>query len=120
MPSDETTTLRQLRDHVAAFIDEREWTQFHTPKNLSMAISVEASELVEKFLWIGSRASFDEVEKNRAEIEQELADVVITAINFARAANIDIAQAVYEKMELNAKKYPLEKARGQSTKWNKL
>lgn len=120
MPSDETTTLRQLRDYVEAFIDAREWYQFHTPKDLSMAISVEASELVEKFLWIGSRASFDEVKKNRAEIEQELADVVITAINFARAANIDIAQAVYEKMELTAKKYPLEKAKGRYEKYDKL
>lgn len=120
MPSDETTTLRQLRDHVESFINAREWYQFHTPKDLSMAISVEASELVEKFLWVGSQASFAEVEKNRSEIEQELADVVITALNFARAANIDIAHAVYQKMELNERKYPIEKAKGRSTKWDKL
>jgi dCTP diphosphatase len=120
MPSDETTTVRQLRDRVEAFIDAREWYQFHTPKDLSMSISVEAAELVEKFLWIGSRASFEEVEKNRTEVEEELADVVITALNFARAAKIDIAAAVYRKMELNERKYPIDKARGRATKWDKL
>ena len=117
---DKTTTVRELRDLVEQFIDARDWYQFHTPKDLSMAISVEASELVEKFLWIGSQKSFQEVDNNRHEIEQELADVVITAINFARAAKIDIADAVKRKMEHNAKKYPLEKAKGRYEKWDKL
>jgi len=118
--TDKTTTIRELRDHVEAFIDARQWYQFHTPKDLSMAISVEASELVEKFLWIGSQKSFQEVDKNRQEIEEELADVVITAINFARAAKIDIASAIEKKMLLNAQKYPLEKAKGKYCKWDKL
>ncbi|MCK5633181.1 nucleotide pyrophosphohydrolase [bacterium] len=117
---DKTTTVQELRNLVEAFIDDREWYQFHTPKDLSMAISVEASELVEKFLWIGSQKSFQEVDKNREEIEQELADVVITAINFARAAKIDISSAIEKKMVLNAKKYPLEKAKGRYDKWDKL
>lgn len=120
MQSDETTTIRELRDLVEAFIDEREWFQFHSPKDTSMAIAVEASELLEKFLWVDTKASCDEVNKNREEIEQELADVVITAINFARSAHIDIAGAVYKKMELNAHKYPVAKAKGRSTKWDKL
>ena len=66
--TDKTTSIRELRDFVEAFIDLRDWYQFHTPKDLSMAISVEASELVEKFLWIGSQKSFQEVDKNRQEI----------------------------------------------------
>lgn len=118
--TDKTTTIRELRDVIEAFIDARNWYQFHTPKDLSMAISVEASELVEKFLWIDSQKSFQECGKNRQEIEEELADVVITAINFARAAKIDIASAVQKKMELNARKYPLSKAKGRSDKWDKL
>ena len=120
MSSDSTTTIRQLRDTVEVFINEREWFQFHTPKDLSMAISVEASELVEKFLWIGSKKSFEEIEKNREEIEQELADVVITAICFARAAKIDIAGAVQRKLNYNETRYPVDKAKGRFTKWDKL
>jgi len=118
--TDKTTTIFELRNLVEEFIDSREWYQFHTPKDLSMAISVEASELVEKFLWIGSQKSFQECDKNRQEIEDELADVIITAINFARAGKIDIASAVEKKMLLNAKKYPLEKAKGRYQKWDKL
>ena len=118
--SDKTTTIRELRDLVEAFIDEREWYQFHNPKDLSMAVSVETSELVEKFLWISQQKSWQEVDDNREEIEQELADVIITAFNFARAANIDIADAIRKKMELNAKKYPLAKAKGRYCKYDKL
>jgi len=118
--TDKTTTIRELRDLVETFIDAREWYQFHTPKDLSMAVSVEASELVEKFLWIGSQKSFQECDKNRQEIEQELADVVITAINFARAAKIDIATAVQEKLQHNNQKYPVQKAKGRYHKWDKL
>jgi len=118
--SDKTTTIRELRDLAEAFINEREWYQFHNPKDLSMAVSVEASELVEKFLWISQKKSWQEVDDNRQEIEHELADVIITAFNFARAANIDIAGAVKRKMEHNAQKYPLAKSKGQCTKWDKL
>lgn len=118
--NDKVTTLRELRDLVEKFIDARDWYQFHSPKDLSMAISVEASELVEKFLWINQKKSFQEIEDNRQEIEYELADVIITAINFARAAKIDIAKSVENKIKLNAKKYPIEKAKGKYTKWDKL
>ena len=117
---DRTTTIGELIDLVVNFADARQWRTAHTPKDLSMAISVEASELVEKFLWIGSQKSFQECDKNRQEIEDELADVIITAINFARAGKIDIASAVEKKMLLNAKKYPLEKAKGRYQKWDKL
>jgi len=117
--NDKQTTIRELRDAVKSFVDDREWFQFHTPKDTSMAISVEASELVEKFLWMKREQSFEEVKKNREEIEQELADVVVTLITFARAAKIDVAKAVKKKMEHNAKKFPLEKTKGRGAKWER-
>lgn len=118
--SDQTTTIEQLKAQVRTFIDERDWLQFHTPKDLSMAISVEASELLEKFLWVDKKQSFEEVDKNRQEVEDELADILITALCFARVANIDISQAVAKKFKLNAQKYPVNKAKGRYTKYNKL
>ena len=84
----------KLRD----FAEQRDWDQFHSPKNLSMDISVEASELMEKFLWMDVAASYDEVKTNAQEIRHELADVVIAAFLFAEVANIDISDAVHEKI----------------------
>jgi len=117
---DKTTTVQQLREHVEKFIDEREWLQFHNPKDLSMALSIEASELMEKFLWIDSKKSFQEIENNKEEVEQELADVLMLVICFARIAKIDISGALARKLEHNTKKYPVDKAKGRFTKWNKL
>lgn len=117
---DRDATVEQLRAIVSKFIDEREWFQFHSPKNLSVSIVLEAAELMEKFQWCDNLDSFKEVEKNRDEVEQELADVVIYAFNFARVANIDIAKAIIKKMEINAQRYPVQKAKGVSTKHNKL
>jgi len=117
---DKTTTVQQLREHVEKFTDEREWLQFHNPKDLSMALSIEASELMEKFLWIDQKKSFQEIENNKEEIEQELADVLMYVICFARVAKIDLSGAVAKKLEHNAKKYPVGKAKDQCTKWNKL
>ena len=118
--NDQKTTIRELRDFVEAFIDARDWVQFHSPKSLSMSIAVEASELMEKFLWCDNAKSYKEAIENKEEVQEELADVIITAICFARSANIDIAKAVENKMEINAKRYPVEKAKGVCTKHDKL
>ena len=118
--NDTDTTVRVLRDFVERFIDAREWVQFHSPKSLSMSIAVEASELMEKFLWCDNAKSYKEAIDNKQEVEEELADVIITAICFARSADIDIVQAVENKMKLNAKRYPVEKAKGVCTKHDKL
>ncbi|MFC1842518.1 MazG-like family protein [Candidatus Dependentiae bacterium] len=117
---DRLTTVQELRDFVNAFIDARQWTQFHSPKNMSISIALEAAELMEKFQWCDNTASYKEAEKNKEKVEQELADIIITAMCFARATNIDIAQAVEKKMALNAKNYPVHKAKGVSTKYNEL
>jgi len=117
---DNLTTVRELRDFVDNFIDARDWTQFHSPKNLSISIALEAAELLEKFQWCDNAQSYKEAEKNKTEVEQELADVIITALCFARATGIDIAKAVKKKMEINGSNYPVDKAKGVCTKHNKL
>lgn len=118
--TDSTVTIQQLKDQAAQFVYERDWGQFHNPKNLSMAIAAEAAELLEKFLWLDGQASQAEIEKNRQEIEDELADIVIAALMFANGAKIDVARAIAYKMQEIAAKYPVEKAKGRSDKYTNL
>ncbi|AWI09488.1 nucleotide pyrophosphohydrolase [Ereboglobus luteus] len=121
--NDDKTTVAELKARILAFVHEREWEQFHAPKNLSMALAAEAGELMEHFLWAEAGASRD-IAKNdparRKKIEEELADVIIYALEFANATGIDVAAAIESKMEANGKKYPVEKARGRSEKYTEL
>jgi dCTP diphosphatase len=120
--TDSTTTLAELKTHVLAFVRERDWEQFHTPKNLSMALAAEAGELMEHFLWATpeqSRAIATDAAK-RAKIADELADVVIYAIEFANMTGLDISASIQAKMAANAKKYPVEKAKGRADKYTEL
>lgn len=120
--TDAKTTVAELRERVLAFVREREWEQFHSPKNLSMALAAESGELMEHFLWAESRASLAVARdpKKRPAIEAEIADVVIYALEFANICGIDLAAAIEAKMAANAKKYPVEKARGRSDKYTEL
>lgn len=116
--SDRETTLADLKTAVMAFVEERDWERFHSPKNLSMALAAEAAELMEHFLWDTGEAS---VERARGEaVADELADIVIYAIEFANITGIDLAQAIEAKMGKNALKYPVEKARGKALKYTEL
>ena len=121
-PSDANTTLAQLRERVLDFARAREWEQFHSPKNLSMALAAEAGELMEHFLWSESKDSAAALAdaRKRAAIEDEIADVVIYALEFANISGIDLAQAIDAKLAKNAAKYPVEKARGRSAKYTEL
>lgn len=120
--NDKEATLLRLKEIIAPIWKEREWdTLFHTPKNLSMNIVSEATELMDHFLWSTSREDVaKELKDNRQAIEDELADVFIAAITFALAADIDIAKAIEQKLEAVKKKYPVELAKGKSTKYTKL
>ncbi len=120
--TDARTTVAELRERVLAFARERDWEQFHSPKNLSMALAAEAGELMEHFLWAESKASNDVARdaKRRPKIEEEVADVVIYALEFANIAGIDLAAAIERKLAANAKKYPVEKARGRADKYTEL
>jgi dCTP diphosphatase len=119
---DAATTIGEIKARVLAFAREREWEQFHAPKNLSMALAAEAGELMEHFLWSTPDASREVVNdpKKRQQIEEELADVVIYAIQFSNMAGIDLAAAIESKMTANAAKYPVEKAKGRSDKYTEL
>jgi dCTP diphosphatase len=120
--TDSATTLLELKERVLAFVRERDWEQFHSPKNLSMALSAEAAELMEHFLWASpdeSRAVAADPDK-RAKIAEELADVVIYALEFANATGLDVAASIDSKIDANARKYPVEKAKGRSAKYNEL
>jgi len=120
--NDATTTMAELKSRVLAFARERDWEQFHAPKNLSMALAAEAGELMEHFLWStpeASRVAIDDPVK-RAKIAEELADVVIYALEFANVTGIDVARAIGAKMAANAQKYPVEKAKGRADKYTEL
>src|SRR3954470_14440014 len=105
--TDSATTVAALKQHVLAFVRERDWEQFHSPKNLSMALAAEAGELMEHFLWVSPEQSrtlaMDPA--RRAKIADELADVVIYALEFANATGLDLASAIEAKMIANGKKY---------------
>lgn len=120
--TDKTATLATLKTKVLAFARERDWEQFHAPKNLSMALAAEAGELMEHFLWGTPEESRTQLrdKKLRTKVEEELADVVIYALEFANMTGIDVAAAIEAKMAANAKKYPVEKARGRSVKYTEL
>lgn len=119
---DDKTTVAELRARVLAFARERDWEQFHSPKNLSMALAAEAGELMEHFLWAESKTSGDILRdpKKRTEIEDEIADVVIYALEFANMGGIDLAAAIETKLAKNALKYPVEKAKGRANKYTEL
>jgi len=114
VPTDDQTTVADLRREVAAFIHERDWEQFHDPKNLSMAIATEAAELMEHFRWIKNDPSRELINDPaaRAEIADELADILAFALSFANTAEIDITSTLREKMRKTAEKYPVEEYKG--------
>jgi NTP pyrophosphatase (non-canonical NTP hydrolase) len=120
--TDSSTTLAEIKARVLAFARERDWEQFHAPKNLSMALAAEAGELMEHFLWATPEASrtIAQDAAKRRKIEEELADVVIYALEFANMTGIDVAAAIEVKMAANGQKYPVEKAKGRSDKYTEL
>src|SRR5438067_760231 len=112
--SDHTTPVAVLREAMARFVAEREWEQFHSPKNLAMALAVEAAELMEHFLWIDNDASRAEVRDpaKRDEVADEIADVTCLICALCNALDLDLSDAVSRKMAKNVLKYPVEKSRG--------
>ena len=106
--------LEELRQTIAKFTQERDWDQFHNGKDLALALSIEAAELNEAFLWK------DPSEVNVEKVKEELADVVNYAIQIADKYNLDIKQIVLDKIKRNAEKYPVDKAYGSAKKYNEL
>jgi dCTP diphosphatase len=111
------TDFDRIRKQVRQFVVERDWDQFHTPKNLSMALIVEAAEMVEHFQWMSEEQSCSLSPEKLAEVELELADIQIYLISLAEKLQLDLIAAVDKKLVLNARKYPAEQVRGSSKKY---
>lgn len=111
---DDQTTVAELRTLMAAFVAERDWEQFHSPKNLSMSLAIEVAELMEHFQWISMAESRLLADKPAAkqEIADEMADVFCYLLGMANAMQIDLSSAVRDKMVRNRDKYPADKFRG--------
>lgn len=109
--------IKQLTEAVLKFRDERDWQQFHNPKDLALSLSLEASELLENFQW---KTSEEAIQKNFDNMREELADIFIYTLLFANEVGIDLKEAVEQKLEKNNQKYPVEKARGSSAKYTEL
>jgi len=112
--------IEQLLARIRRFADERDWNQFHSPKNISMALSVEASELLEHFQWMSQTDSKNVSPQKKAEVADEAADVFLYLLRLCDEMSIDLVQAANEKIDKNALKYPVEKSKGRSTKYDKL
>ena len=106
--------IKELISEIGNFIKERDWEQFHKPKDTAVALSIEASELLETFLWK------DEKDADIEKIKEELADVIIYSFDMARQYDLDVAKIVREKIKKNAEKYPVNKSKGTAKKYTDL
>lgn len=113
-----STDLNGLREQVSQFAEERDWRQFHSPKNLAMALSVEAGELLERFQWSTQDQSDNLSARDLAAVREEVADVFIYLILIADRLDIGLVEAAQEKLAINREKYPIDKAKGNSTKYS--
>jgi dCTP diphosphatase len=111
--------LDELRTRINTFVAERDWAQFHSPKNLAMAMIVEAAELVEQFQWDTQQESQHLTPEKREAVSHELADTFVYLLRIAEVLNIDLIDATNKKITLNALKYPVDKARGSNAKYTK-
>ncbi len=110
-------SLAELRQKIDNFVNERDWAQFHSPKNLAMAMIVEAAELVEHFQWDTIQESYELSTEKRQQVANELADTFVYLLRLAEVTGIDLIQSANEKIALNDIKYPVEKSKGSNAKY---
>tara|TARA_E500000178_G_C16756685_1_gene632826 strand:+ start:131 stop:478 length:348 start_codon:yes stop_codon:yes gene_type:complete len=113
--------IDEIQKRLDKFAKDRDWDQFHSPKNLTMALSVEVAELVEIFQWSNS-GGLDEIDdlETRKKIEEEVADIFIYLLKISAKLNLDLSHIINEKINKNEKKYPINKSKGKSDKYDKL
>ena len=116
--SSSVDTLIELRELTRTFAAERDWQQFHTPKNLAMALSVEVAELAEHFQWLRTGSPEELDERKREGIRHELADVLLYLVQLADATGVDLQAAALEKLRLNGEKYPAAVVKGDARKYD--
>ncbi len=112
--------LEILQNKLKNISDERDWNQFHSPKNLSMALAKESSELLEIFQWLTEEQSYNLDEKKHDHLKEEIADISIYLLRLCMKFNIDLEEAIYDKLEKFEKKYPVEKSKGNAKKYNEF
>lgn len=113
-------TLLQIQNKIRQFNQERDWSQYHSPRNIAMALSVEVGELLELFLWSSDDGPQPPVAARREKVEEEAADVLICLLNFCEQMGIDILEVTDRKIERNRFKYPVEKSSGRLEKHDEL
>lgn len=112
--------IQDLINNIVKFRDQRNWKQFHNPKDCAISLSLEASEVLEHFQWKNTEEMISHIKENKKEISKELADVLYWVLLMSNDLGIDIKKALEMKMKENSKKYPISKAKGKHTKYNKL
>lgn len=117
MKSEQSDRLEALRDRLRAFVRERDWEQFHSPKNLAMAMIVEAAELVEHFQWMTEQESRELSPEKLEQVSQEIADTFVYLLRLSDVLGLDMIDAAHRKIDLNAQKYPADKVRGSNAKY---
>jgi dCTP diphosphatase len=120
MTASSTHELTGLRDSLRQFAAERDWDQFHSPKNLAMALAVESAELLERFQWMTEDESRRLTPAQLAAVREEMADVINYLVRLADKLDVDLLAAARDKLAINAQKYPVDKARGNSKKYSEL
>jgi len=112
--------IKSLQEKIAKFVEERDWSQFHNPKDLAISLSLEASEVLEHFQWKSSQEMAQHVKDHKEDVEDELADVLYWVLLMANNLDIDVVAASERKLLKNAKKYPVVKAKGNHKKYTDL
>lgn len=107
----------ELQEAIDVFVEERNWAQFHSPKNLAMGIAVEAAEIMEHFQWCSCEDSYSLERSKRAEVANEIGDVLIYLLRLCEVLDMDPIEAARDKLALNREKYPVEKAKGSAKKY---
>jgi NTP pyrophosphatase (non-canonical NTP hydrolase) len=120
MSKQDNKDISELREALRVFAADRDWDQFHSPKNLAAALSVEAAELLEHFQWLSEEDSRSLPDHKIQEIREEAADVLLYLIRLSDKLDIDLISAARDKLNINAQKYPAERARGSSKKYTEL
>lgn len=113
-------SLQELAVHLRQFAAERDWDQFHSPKNLAMAMSVEAAELLEHFQWLTEEQSHSLPPEKLEQVREEIGDVLIYLTRLADRLGLDPLEAAFEKLDKNRAKYPVEKVKGSAKKYTEL
>jgi NTP pyrophosphatase (non-canonical NTP hydrolase) len=116
----ENDSIRHLTTQICAFRDARNWEQFHSPKDLAVAIVAESGELLQHFVWQSPEQSKKRLEERKEDIIQEMADIAILLFEFAQVSGVQLGEAIARKLALNAERYPENKSRGSNLKYNEL